>query len=171
MLRSQGLYSEEQKKGQLPRLLWQWYMLCVPTPSTWCHFWYLQSSVRPSVCIARGGWKGTAMLPCDSHNPQSRLKAGLTSTEWLLPQHALLFCFMAPLRLFALPRVWPHGQATQYSEQEAEMAFCWFRATREELWLVKGWRHYHGQSAEIRQQSRASVASTEAVKDTPRWVR
>lgn len=156
MLRSQGLYSEEQKKGQHPRLLWQWYTLCVPTPSTWCHFWYLQSSVRPPVCIARGGWKGTAMFPCDLHNPQSRLKARL--------------------RLFALPKVWPRGQATQYSEQaeslqEAEMAFCWFRATREQLWLVKGWRHYHGQSSEIWQQSRASVASTEAVKDTPRWVR
>lgn len=61
-----------------------------------CHFEYLQPSVRPSVYITRGGWKGREIFFFDSHNPQSRLKAGPIIAEHLLPPRKALFRFNAP---------------------------------------------------------------------------
>jgi len=52
--------------------------------------------VRPSVYTARSGCKGRAIFFFDSHNPQSRLKAGPITAEQLLPPRAALFQFNAP---------------------------------------------------------------------------
>lgn len=95
--------------------------------------------IREAICLHCKGWtERDSDVLLWLTQPSEQVK-GRAHQCWMAPTPArsLVLFYGSPQS----PRVWPRGEeleASRESLREVGIAFCWFRATREQLWLVMG---------------------------------